>query len=365
MKTFHFRAVIIGAVLATAGSAVSRAQTTSQVIATVQGQPIYDQDLMSVAGVRLADLRDQEYKVKSDALDVLIRRTLLEAEARKKGLTTEQLLKQEVESKIPEPSDEEAKGYFLATGHHEAMSFETVKPQIKEFIRNEEIQEARKKYEDSLRVQADLTIMLQPPSVQVAYDAARVEGNPEAPVTIVEFGDYQCPFCKRGEATLKVLLAKYNGRVKLAFLDFPLTEIHPNAASAAEAARCAGEQGQYWEYHDSLFADQSKLDTSSLVERAQKLHLNESAFRSCLSSGKFKADIEANRDQGSKAGVSGTPAYFINGVFLNGAQSQAEFEKIIERELTALGGSRGHTATASVAPADRSTASPSTSQSPE
>ncbi|HYL37673.1 MAG TPA: thioredoxin domain-containing protein [Bryobacteraceae bacterium] len=309
------------------------AQDAREPIATVEGQPIYEQDLMAVAGEHLFDLHNQEYKLKSEALDTLVRKKLIEAEAKKRGLTPDELLKREVDSKIPEPSDDEAKGYFLAAQNQAALSFETIKPQVKQFIKNAEIQRARKQYEDLLRAKADVSILLRPPSVQVAYDAARVEGSPNAPVTIVEFGDFQCPFCKKTEATLKGLLAKYDGRVKLAFLDFPLTEIHGQAEKAAEAARCAGEQAKFWEYHDSLFAEQSKLDEASLIGRAQNLHLDESSFRSCLASGKFKQDIQANREEGTKAGVTGTPAYFINGAFLSGAQPQAEFEKIIDSEL--------------------------------
>ncbi len=337
MKRLSLYTVLTCAGLVLAAPRVSVGQTAREPIATVEGQPIYEQDLMSVAGERLFDLRNQEYKLKSEALDTLIRRKLLEAEAKKKGLTTEELLKQEVESKIPEPSDEEAKGYFLAAQNHATLSFETLKPQVKQFIRNAEIEEARKKYEDSLRAKASLSILLRPPSIQVAYDAAPVLGNPKAPVTIVEFSDFQCPYCKKTEPTLKALLAKYDGRVKLAFLDFPLTEIHGQAEQAAEAARCAGEQGKFWEYHDSLFAEQSELDEASLIGRAQSLHLDEGAFRSCLASGKFKPDVQANREAGSKAGVTGTPAYFINGFFLNGAQPQADFEKIIDQELSATG----------------------------
>src|SRR5262249_53336071 len=122
---------------------------------------------------------------------------------------------------------------------------------------------------------------------------------------------------------------------KLAFLDFPLSEIHGEAEKAAEAARCAGEQGKYWEYHDSVFEDQSKLDETGLIRRAQSLHMDQSAFRTCLASSKFMQDIQANREEGARAGVTGTPAYFINGVFLNGAQPQAEFEKIIDSALAA------------------------------
>jgi protein-disulfide isomerase len=116
-------------------------------------------------------------------------------------------------------------------------------------------------------------------------------------------------------------------------MDFPLREIHPRAQAAAEAARCANEQGKFWEYHDVLYADQSRLDTPGLIATARGLGMSEKAFQSCLDSGRFKAKIEADLAEGQKVGVSGTPGFFINGVFLSGAQPQAEFEKIIDTQL--------------------------------
>ncbi len=330
MKRYIFVcALVVAAPLASVG------QTAQRPIATLDGQAIYEQDLMAVAGDRLFDLRNQEYKLESEALDTLIRKKLLEAEAKKRGLTTEELMKEEVESKIPEPSDAEAKGYFLALENHAALSFDTVKPQVKQFIRNAEIQQAFKKYEDSLRAKADISILLQPPSVQVTYDAARVKGNPRAPVTIIEFSDFQCPYCKKAAITLNDLLAKYDGRVKLAFRDFPLRQLHPQAEMAAEASRCAGEQRKFWQYHDALFADQTKLDEAGLTATAQRLGLDVSAFRSCLASVKFKAQVEQDIQEGTKAGITGTPGFFINGVFVNGSQPQAEFEKVIDQALAA------------------------------
>ena len=336
-KRFH--AMLICAGLMLSAPLILSAQDSQKPLATVAGQPIYEQDLMSVAGPGLLDLHKQEYTLKSDALDKVIRKKLIEVEAKKRGLSTEELLKQEVDSKIAEPSDEEAKGYYLAVKAQTTLAFDDVKAQVKQLIKNNEIQQARDKYADSLRDKSEVSILLQPSSVtvHVTYDAERVQGNPDAPVTIVEFADFQCPFCKKSEDTLKALLSKYGGRVKLAFLDFPLSEIHGQAGSAAEAARCAGEQGKFWEYHDSLFAEPSKLDEASLIERAQKLRLDKSAFRSCLTSGKFQQDIRANREQGAEAGVTGTPAFFINGVFLSGAQPQAEFEKIIDSQLALKG----------------------------
>src|SRR5215831_17067223 len=176
--------------LATVCSAQAKPQAgPDEPVAIVAGQPIYEQDLMSVAGPSLLDLRKQEYKLKSDALNQSIHKKLIEVEAKKKGLSTEELLKQEVDSKIPEPSDDEAKGYYLAVKNQTTLDFEDVKAQVKQLIKNNEIQQARDKYAYSLRDKSEVSILLQPASVHVTYDAARVQGNPDAPVTIVEFAD--------------------------------------------------------------------------------------------------------------------------------------------------------------------------------
>ena len=305
-------------------------------IATVGGQPISEQELIESIGPQLMQLRNQEYELKSKALEGLVRQKLVDAEARKRGISVQKLLEQEVDSKVAEPSDAEVEAFFWGQNRAGAR-FDDVKAQFRASLKQTKIQKAHQAYADSLRAKTEVAIMLRAPSVEVPYDSARVKGDPKAPITIVEFSDFQCPFCKKGEPTLKGLLAKYDGRVKLAFRDFPLTEIHGQAEKAAEAARCAGEQGKFWEYHDTLFADQSELDEASLIGRAQNLKLNESAFQSCLTSGKFKPGIEADRKDGNRVGVGGTPAYFINGVFLSGAQPSSEFEKIIDNELAMRG----------------------------
>ncbi len=311
------------------------AQNSRSPIATLDGQPIYEEELMSVAGASLIELRNQEYKLKSDALDKLIVQKLIESEARKKGLTVEELLKQEVDSRITQPSDDEARGYYLAGKNQTTMPFDEIKPQIKRLLMATETQEARERYLDSLRRKAEIAIMLRQPKIEVAYDPGRVSGDPNAAVTIVEFSDFQCPYCKQVQATLKDLLAKYRGRIKLAYKDFPLRQIHPNAQIAAEASRCAVEQGKFWEYHDVLFADQTRLDKPGLIATAQRLGLDEKSFRSCLESGKFKAGVDGDLQDGIKAGISGTPGFLVDGIFVNGSQPQQEFERIIDRELDA------------------------------
>jgi protein-disulfide isomerase len=314
---------------------------SSDPVASVAGQPVSEQELLDTLGPqKVTQMRKQEYEAKSAALDSLIRLKVVQAEAKKRGISPEKLIEQEVESKVADPTDGEVEAFFLGR-NQEGIQLENVKEQFRSALKQLKLLKARRAYADSLRANSEVTVLLRPPTIDVTYDPARVRGDPKAPVTIVEFSDFQCPFCRQSVATVKDVLAKYQGRVKLAFLDFPLVEIHPRAHSAAEAARCAGEQGKFWKYHDSLFADQSKLDEAGLVGRAQDLKMDEAAFQSCLASGRFQADIEANREQGIKAGVTGTPGFFINGVFLSGAQPQAEFEKIIDSQLALLGNRGG------------------------
>src|SRR5215471_13777932 len=331
-KRFH--AMLICAGLMLSAPLILSAQDSQKPLATVAGQPIYEQELMSVAGPGLLDLRKQEYKLKSDALDKVIRKKLIEVEAKKRGLSTEELLKQEVDSKIPEPSDDEAKGYYLAVKNQTTLPFDQVKSQVKQLLTNAEIGKAREKYADSLRDKTAVSVLLRPPVVRVNYDPARVKGDADAPITIVEFGDFQCPFCGRVQPLLKDVLAKYKGKVKLAYRDFPLSQIHPHAEMAAEASRCALAGGKYWEMHDALLADQSKLDEAALVRTAAGLGMDQNSFASCLKSGKYNATVQQDVQAGSQAGVNATPTFFINGEFLSGVQSDADFTTIIDRQLS-------------------------------
>jgi len=130
-------------------------------------------------------------------------------------------------------------------------------------------------------------------------------------------------------------MAKYDGRVRLSFRDYPLRTLHHQAQAAAEASHCAGDQGKFWEYHDALFANQAKLSAPDLVENARALQLDEKQFDACLKGGKYKAGIDRDLKEGADAGVTGTPAFIVNGVFVNGAVPASTFERLIEQELAA------------------------------
>lgn len=161
-------------------------------------------------------------------------------------------------------------------------------------------------------------------------------GNPDAPVTLVEFGDFQCPFCKRlFEAAEKEIIEKYvkTGKVKFVYRDFPLTSIHAMAQKSAEASECADEQDKFWPYHDLLYERQDRLSVENFKAWARELGLNGARFDSCLDTGKYKEEVENDFRAGQQAGVSGTPASFVNGRIITGAVPFAQFETIIEEEL--------------------------------
>ncbi len=181
------------------------------------------------------------------------------------------------------------------------------------------------------------------PKVDVEPGTLPILGSADAPVTIVEFSDIQCPFCKRFvDDAFVELKTKYidTGKVKLAFRHYPLTSIHPNAKKAGEAVECANEQNKFWDYHDLLFAKQDEWSqlasadaVNSFVDYSGELGLDTAQFRNCLDSSKFQQKVEDDLAAGMDAGVDGTPAFFINGWRLTGAQPFASFEQLIEQEL--------------------------------
>ena len=302
-------------------------------LATVDGKAITEEDLAPMVAGQLRPLHEQEYQIKKNALDTLIGQKVLEAEAKKKGMTTEKLYEQEVDSKVPDPTDAELSAIYAVQREQLNRPYPDVKPQLQQNLKRARIQQARQEYAEHLREQAKVAVSLTPPRIQVNVDPARVRGNPKAKVMMVEFSDFQCPYCGQAQGTLKTLLAKHEGNLAIAFRDMPLPQIHPMALGAAEASRCAGEQGKFWELHDLMFADQAHLDRAGLLEKGRKLQLDEKQFETCLTSEKFKAQIQQDAQEGMTAGVSGTPGFFINGIFISGAQSEATFEDLIQQAL--------------------------------
>jgi protein-disulfide isomerase len=307
-------------------------------VASVGGQLILEDELTPLVQGQLRQLQYQEYQARRQALDDLINQKLVAAQAKEKGLTSEEFLRREIDDKVPEPNQAAVEALYFSQRNLSNVPFERVKQQLVADLKQRNTQLARLDYIQHLRQSADVAVMLRPPRVQVSYDPARTLGDPDAPVTIVEFADFQCPYCRKATPTMREVLNKYKGQVRLAFRDFPLRELHPDAQRAAEAARCASAQGKFWAYHDVLFSGPAKLSEQDLREHAVTLNLEMTQFDACMQDGRFKARIEEDLEAGMQAGVSGTPGFFVNGIFLNGWQPVSSFESIIDEELLSLKG---------------------------
>ena len=216
----------------------------------------------------------------------------------------------------------------------QGRTLEQLRGQIKEFLDGQRTLQARAQLVEELKAKgAGVKVMLDPPRYTVPSAASDpVRGNPAAPITIVEFSDYQCPFCARVNPTLARVRETYGDRVKIVFKDYPLPN-HLQAPKAAEAAHCAGEQGKYWEMHDHLFANQRALNVPELKQYAVGLSLDAAKFNQCLDSGKHAGLVAAGTAQGEKMGVNSTPTLYINGRPLIGAQPFEAFKAVIDDEL--------------------------------
>jgi protein-disulfide isomerase len=185
-----------------------------------------------------------------------------------------------------------------------------------------------------LRENAEVTIDLEPPRIMVATTGPS-RGSKDAPITIVEFSDYQCPFCGRAEPVMEDVLSRYPGQVRLVFRHLPLG-FHKNARPAAEASVCAENQGRFWEYHALLFQNQKALGAEALEKYAVDAGLDVEDFKTCLTDEPTRARVEEDLREAREAGASGTPAFFVNGIPLSGALPAEAFVKIIDEELARL-----------------------------
>jgi len=217
----------------------------------------------------------------------------------------------------------------------QGRSLEAMAPAINRFLTDQRRAQAREAILDELRKKGPaIRVALEAPRLNVAIAASNPTlGRATAPVTLVEFSDYQCPYCQRVEPTLKRLREAYGDKIRFVWKDFPLTQIHPQAFKAGEAAHCAGDQGKYWELHDVLFNKQQELQPPDLKRHAAELGLDANAFNQCLDSSKHGARVRDGVSEGGALGVNSTPTIFINGRRLSGAQPYEAFTAIIDEEL--------------------------------
>ena len=303
----------------------------------MNGQPITEEEIDKAIAGQLGKLNEQIYNLRQQRLEAAIRDRILAQEAARRGITVPKLLDAEVTSKVGLVSENEIEQFYQANKGRLGTGDEMeIRDQIRGRLQSQKVSAQRDAFVQSLRKNAKVVINLQPPPVTrvvVSTDGAPVRGEAKAPVTIVEFSDFHCPFCKRVIPTLKELETKYPGKVRLAFRDLPLDQLHPGARKAHEAARCARDQGKFWEYHDVLFANEPDSSAQKLKGYAKQVGLDLAKFDACAANGTHAAAVQKDVDEGTRLGVTGTPAFFINGELLSGAQPLERFVAVIEREL--------------------------------
>jgi protein-disulfide isomerase len=276
------------------------------------------------------------YQNRRNMIDVIVGETLIENAAKAAGQSVDAFVEQDAVKRLPAVGDAEiAQFYEQNKDRAQGRTLEQLRGEIKPFLEARRRAQARAMLVEELKSKSGsgVRVTLEPPRYTVPTTAADpVRGNAAAPVTIIEFSDFQCPFCARVNPTLDKVRQTYGDRVKIVFKDYPLAN-HPQAPKAAEAARCAGEQNKFWEMHDAMFANQRALEVPALKQTARTIGLNGAAFDSCLDSGKHEATVRAGTELGEKMGVNSTPSLYINGRPLIGAMPFENFKQVIDEEL--------------------------------
>ena len=314
----------------------SMAEATSEPLAEVDGVAITSEEVEKPLASQLSKLEEQIYNLKRQRVDVLVNEKLLANEAAKRAISVPVLLDAEVTSKVGLVTEQEIEKFYQENKTRLKGEESTFRDQIRTHLQNQKLVTKRQEFLESLRSQAKIVVKLKPPPVlrvQVSVDGAPFKGAAKAPVTIVEFSDFHCPFCRQVLPTLTQLDSKYGEKIKLVFRDFPIESLHPGATKAHEAARCANEQGKFWAYHDKLFATPPKSGPEIFKELAKEIGLDPNGFETCVNSGKYQAAIKEDIAEGNRVGVTGTPAFFINGRLIAGAQPLETFARIIDDEL--------------------------------
>lgn len=312
---------------------------SADVLATVDGEPVTLADLDELIGDELATLEvtygTQRHQLLQAGVEQAVRRRLLEAEAAQQGITYDELVAQRLGS--IDVTDAEINAWYQANqARLQGRPLEMLRPAIRQFLTEQQQDEVLGQLAAELAEERAVEVYLEPFRVDVATAGHPSWGPQDASVTLVEFSDFECPYCAGFTETLQRIKQDYEGRIRVVYRQFPLTQIHPNAMQAAEASLCAEEQGKFWQLHDLMFADQQGLGTAQLREKARQVGMDGVAFDACLDSGRYLEQIEADLQAGTRLGVTGTPAVFINGRPLGGGAVGYEvLAAMLDEELAA------------------------------
>jgi protein-disulfide isomerase len=330
--------IVCAVTLAFLGAPAIASDETPEVLAKIGQTEISKAEVLEAAASRLRELEQERHDVLLQTVEMLVNQKLLEKAAEESGQDIRAYVEAEIAPHVEEPTEKEIKAlYEQVKDRVGGRTLEQIRPRIVQKLQDDQRQEAYGKLIERLRTEAEVEMLIEPYRANVSADDDPFRGPADAPVTIVEFSDYQCPYCHRAEEVVDEVLEHYQGKVRVVFRDLPLESLHPDAPKAHEAAGCALEQGRFWDMHEKLFANRRNLARKDLVEYATELELDVSAFETCLDEGKRADEVAADIAAARAQGISGTPAFFINGRLLSGAQPFEQFEQIIDDELRRKG----------------------------
>ncbi len=326
-----------------AGSAGSAASATSspgsdEVLARIDGEPVTMADVEDMLGEQLDQMefkyRLQRHQLIERALERVVRRRLLETAAEASGVSGQQLLEEQVGPTAVSPDEVEA-WYRENAAALGGRSLEELRPRIRQFLVQTKRERALEGFAEELEEDRNVEYLLEPFRVELNNEGSPATGPEDAPITLVEFSDFECPFCGRFFPTYERIKQEYGDRLRIVFRQYPLREIHPNAYGAALASLCAHEQGRFWEMHDLMFQEQDRLDRESLQQKAGRLGLDTERFNECMQSQRYAEQIQRDLQAGDRVGVDGTPALFVNGIPVpGGAVPYDVLANVIEEELS-------------------------------
>lgn len=315
-----------------------KAEHTQDIVAKIGDKAITRQELESPIASHLYNLQLEIYNLKRKSLDQIIADLVLREEAERRGIPLQQLLAEVSASQSIDVSDAEVEKYYRENRSRLANwkgSEQQLKDEIRSSLERQKSYQHTMAYAKSLGEKEGLTTYLvEPPlpNAKVSVGDAPTQGPSDAPLTIVEFSDYRCPSCRKQFSVDEQIKKLYRDNIRWVFKAFPLGG-NELSRRAAEAARCAGEQGKYWQYHDLLFLSDKELDKDQLTALAGQLGLQQDEFNACLDSSKYRAEIEADSQEARKAGVDRTPTLIVNGKMHPGGLTLQDFQELIDKEL--------------------------------
>jgi len=340
MKLFATCAILMALACSAPAQQAPAGQSGSDVAARVGDRAItvteLDDQWRKAQPAQHAQAIQQMYDGRKQALDAMVAEMLIGQAAKAKGVTAEQFTEADVARRLKPVTDGQVAVFFQENqAQMQGRGIDAMGPAIRRYLEEQQRTDAYQAMVAELRKAGPpVRLVLDAPRYQVAVSADDPAlGNANAAVTLVEFSDFQCPFCARVMPTLKRVRETYGDRVRIVWKDFPLTSIHPQAFKAAEAGQCAREQGKFWELHDRLFANQQALQPDSLKKYAAESGLDAAKFNACLDTAKYGDRVQEQMGVGTRLGVSSTPAVFVNGRLVSGAQPYDVFTRIIDEEL--------------------------------